>query len=533
MINSILDVSTSMTYVPGTGPQPVFPQAKFQVCPGQCKPARIETTLTLQTEDKGVGCDRDTYTLHSQKKICGASRDTIDLLPAGQPWADKMKYEQDDKDGAVYKFDGRSGVTIPHDIIPADFGKEFTVSTWMRHEAKNLEKHSKEHILCMADDHRKNRHHFAMFIRNCKLVVLLRREYVEEERNVFKPAEWRWSLPQTCDNKWHHYSVSVSLTGVDLILDGEVWKPRQNNPEIIDDWPLHPASDLKTTLTAGACWQGSDMKMRHQFKGYLAGLSLLPNRQEYHEVMRCIVECGESLQLPATNLLDPGMEMITNTHGNQVTIDGKDPKNMEVLVGQIAYLNTREYPAPGSRKLEMTTAITCQEGTKIEVPVSVSRVLVLPVLQPTIQLKGTQNITRNYDQFKDGVRIFDDISITFSDKSAMDATMDDTYDNRLDKCVITVFPPLNPDHERLNLPELMLKTMNIDGIVGDSGAEFRGVDDVVSYEDVLKLVSYSNQKPAYYLNRQFKLACSQVNERFTSNEYTQTVRLYIKFAIHI
>ena len=25
------DVSTSMTYVPGTGPQPVFPQAKFQV----------------------------------------------------------------------------------------------------------------------------------------------------------------------------------------------------------------------------------------------------------------------------------------------------------------------------------------------------------------------------------------------------------------------------------------------------------------------------------------------------------------------
>merc|ERR1719432_363186 len=89
--------------------------------------------------------------------------------------------------------------------------------------------------------------------------------------------------------------------------------------------------------------------------------------------------------------------------------------------------------------------------------------------------------------------------------------------------MITVFPPLNPDHEKLNLPELMLKTMNIDGIVGDSGAEFRGVDDVMNYEDVLKSVTYSNQKPAYYLNRQFKLTCSQVNDRFTSNEYTQTV----------
>jgi len=520
-VTSWTDVSTSMTYVPGTGPQPVFPQAKFQVCPGQCKPARIETTLTLHTQDKGVGCDRDTYSLHSQKKICGASRDTVDILPSGNEWAEKLKYDEDDKNGVVYKFDGHSGVIIPRDVAPHHFGKEFTVSTWMRHQVKNQEKHSKEHILCLADDHRKNRHHFAMFIRNCKLVVLFRREYVEEERNVFKPAEWRWALPQTCDNKWHHYSVIVSTKGVELIIDGEPLRAKQNNPEVIDDWPLHPASDLKTTLTAGGCWQGSDMKMRHQFKGFLAGLSVLPNKQEYHEVMRCIVECGESLQLPATNLLDPGMEMITNTHGNQVTIDGKDPKNMQVLVGQIAYLNTREYPAPGSRKLEMNTVITCQEGTKIEVPMSVSRVLVLPVLQPTIQLKGTTNITRNYEQFKDGVRIFEDMTVSFSEKA--EGSMDESMDNRVDKCMITVFPPLNPDHEKLNLPELMLKTMNIDGIVGDSGAEFRGVDDVMNYEDVLKSVTYSNQKPAYYLNRQFKLTCSQVNDRFTSNEYTQTV----------
>ena len=29
-----------------------------------------------------------------------------------------------------------------------------------------------------------------------------------------------------------------------------------DNPEIIDDWPLHPATDIKTKLTIGACWQG-------------------------------------------------------------------------------------------------------------------------------------------------------------------------------------------------------------------------------------------------------------------------------------
>ena len=27
-------------------------------------------------------------------------------------------------------------------------------------------------------------------------MLLLRRDYEEEERNVFKPAEWRWTIPQ-------------------------------------------------------------------------------------------------------------------------------------------------------------------------------------------------------------------------------------------------------------------------------------------------------------------------------------------------
>ena len=34
---------------------------------------------------------------------------------------------------------------------------------------------------------------------------------------------------------------------------------------------------------------------------------------------------------------------------------------------------------------------------------------------------------------------------------------------------------------------------------------------------------YANRKPAYYLNRAFKLSCSQLGGRFSSNEYVQTV----------
>ena len=37
-------------------------------------------------------------------------------------------------------------------------------------------------------------------------------------------------------------------------------------------------------------------------------------------------------------------------------------------------------------------------------------------------------------------------------------------------------------------------------------------------------MTYTNRKPAYYLNRQFTVICSEMNGRFVSNEYIQTVR---------
>ena len=48
------------------------------------------------------------------------------------------------------------------------------------------------------------------------------------------------------------------------------------------------------------------------------------------------------------------------------------------------------------------------------------------------------------------------------------------------------------------------------------------------YSSPSQQVVYSNQKPAYYLNRQFKIVCSELSDRFTSNEYVQTVRNHKK-----
>merc|ERR550525_605845 len=134
--------------------------------------------------------------------------------------------------------------------------------------------------------------------------------------------------------------------------------------------------------------------MRHQLHGYLAGLSVLVGRREHSQALKGLVQCSESLQLPATNLLEPGMEMVTNSQGSQVTIDGDNVENMNQLVRQVAYLNTKEFPAPGRRRMELETKITCSDGTRREVPLALSSILVLAVPQPIITITGTENMSR-------------------------------------------------------------------------------------------------------------------------------------------
>ena len=61
----------------------------------------------------------------------------------------------------------------------------------------------------------KNRHHYALFTHNCKLILLLRQEAsTGAQMNVLKPAEWRWKPAAVCDDQWHHYAVVVDFPRV-------------------------------------------------------------------------------------------------------------------------------------------------------------------------------------------------------------------------------------------------------------------------------------------------------------------------------
>lgn len=144
-------------------------------------------------------------------------------------------------------------------------------------------------------------------------------------------------------------------------------------------------------------------------------------------------------------LLQPGMELLTNSDLTEVTVEGDNRTNLETLVRKIGYVNSREFPTPGRRNLKLTTTVTCDNGKAVRVPDAQTYVMVLRPQTPTINLNGTGNMARKYEDFRMGVRVLADIHISGEQK--------------LDKCSLTIYPNLNPDHENLSVPEEMLKRL--------------------------------------------------------------------------
>merc|ERR1719295_1379862 len=209
-----------------------------------------------------------------------------------------------------------------------------------------------------------------------------------------------------------------------------------------------------------------------------------------------------------------------------VTISGKDPDEMARLVEGVAYLNTREYPVPGRRITRIETRLDCLDGKTIHLESRRGDVDVLPVPEPTIDISGTEDVSREYEDFRLGVRVFADIRIskTTGGGGEFGGEPVNSVENRLDRCTVSVSPPLNPDHEALGVPDDLLKSLpSVTGSVTAQGAEFSGPEMIYNYERLLRQVTYTNAKPAYYLNRQFKMSCSELNGRFVSNEYLQTL----------
>ncbi len=137
--------------------------------------------------------------------------------------------------------------------------------------------------------------------------------------------------------------------------------------------------------------------------------------------------------------------------------------------------------------------MTCRDGRVLALSDRRSTVSVAPTQEPKIEIGGTDDIDREYDDFKLGVRIFADVHIvmTTGDSGVGGGNGEPVngIENRLDACAVSVSPPLNADHESFSVPEDLLRSLQVRGSVDAAGAQFKGAEMIYNYERLLRQVS--------------------------------------------
>ncbi|CAI9560738.1 unnamed protein product [Staurois parvus] len=516
----------------------------------------IQATVQLETSHIGKGCDRDTYSEKSIHRLCGATANTAELLPppsSATNWTVGLSTDNGHDSDQVFEFNGTQAVKVPDGVVTTDLKDPFVISVWMRHGPGGREK---ETILCNSDKTDMNRHHYSLYIHNCKVGFLFRQEPTEEK--TYKPAEFHWKLNQACDKEWHHYVLTVDFPAVTLYVDGVSYDPTT----MTEDYPLHP-THLETQLVVGACWQeepgahisgltlfflslslsqGGEQHMAQFFHGNLAGLMVRSGKLENKKVIDCLYTCKEGLEFPPAEGVGKGMKITLSPSQSSLTLEGDDIDRFDQAMQHISYLNSRQFPTPGIRRLKITTTVKCfNEETCISVPDVDGYVMVLQPEEPKISLSGIDHFARAASEFEstEGVSLFPELHIISTitreveaegegdeDPTVQESLVSEEIMHNLDTCEVTVVgEELNPDQESLQLDLTHLQQKGLEMTSSNQGIVITGVDTMANYEEVLHLIRYRNWNTATLFDRKFKLVCSELNGRYSSNEFKVEVNV--------
>ncbi|KFU89380.1 Calsyntenin-2, partial [Chaetura pelagica] len=528
------DWNKRIEYKPGFGSIPLFPSIHLETCDGPV--SSIHTTIELQTNYIGKGCDRETYSEKSLQKLCGASSGAIDLLPspsATTNWTAGLLMDNNDM---IFKFDGKQGAKIPDGIVPKNLTDQFTITLWMKHGPSPGLRAEKETILCNSDKTEMNRHHYALYVHNCRLVFLLRKDF--DQADTFRPAEFHWKLDQICDKEWHYYVVNVEFPVVTLYMDGTTYDPYL----VTNDWPIHP-SHIAMQLTVGACWQGGEVtkpRFAQYFHGSLASLTIRPGKIESQKVISCLQACKEGLDINSLESLGQGIKYHFNPSQSVLVMEGDDIENINQALRKVSYINSRQFPTAGIRRLKVSSQVQCfGEDVCISVPDIDAYVVVFQANEPKITISGMDHFARPAAQFESerGVVLLPDIRIV-STVTKMEHPVDLEHDrankpvvleemlHNLGFCdILVIGAELNPEQECLELDHVELQGKHLDATNSTSGYSIYGVDSMQSYEQVLRQVRYRNWCPSATSDRKFRVKCSELNGRYTSNEFNLEVNI--------
>uniref|UniRef100_A0A0L8HJY8 Calsyntenin C-terminal domain-containing protein n=1 Tax=Octopus bimaculoides TaxID=37653 RepID=A0A0L8HJY8_OCTBM len=370
-------IQQHLEYMPNSGRQKISEHAHLDLCDKPCQVEKVSIRMVLTTKHIGKGCDRDTYSISSQRKLCGANGDSVDLLPSPSvaTWTSSLPTDDGKESDQIFAFDGQTNaVEVPDGHLNHSLTSHFTISTWMKreHNSKRFggqsspNKARKEHILCMSDGERK----------------------------------WPFAL---------EFGFLVRL-----YIDGKVVVPSNHDFEVVDDWPLHRTKKVHfTELVVGACWQGSTKKFDHFFRGYLAELSVLRDKTESERVIKCLVNCKEYLDFHALNKMESGTSVSFNSEMTEFSIMGKNVTEVESLIREVSY------------SVDGESSHSPLSGVN---PVDID-IIVMHPMRPIITVQGLSNLTLTPSQLKVGRRIFGNVEIIVSQADDEDEEEDDDDDD--------------------------------------------------------------------------------------------------------
>ncbi|XP_034038356.1 calsyntenin-2-like [Thalassophryne amazonica] len=510
-------------YEPGTGSKQLFPKMHLETCGEPL--SGVKAMVELQTSHIGKGCDRETYSEKSLQKLCGAASGSTDLLPSPSPstnWTASLTTDSGRDTDLIYRFDGHQAANVPDHVVPQNLTDQFTIATWMKHGPSSGLRAEKETLLCSSDKTEMNRHHYSLYVHNCRLVFLLRRDFTRVD--TFRPAEFHWKLEQICDKEWHYYVINVEFPAVTLFVDGVTYEPYL----VTDDWPVH-SSKIDTQLTIGACWQGGEVaipRFTQYFHGSLSGLTIRPGCIETQKVISCLQACKEGLDINSLESLAKDIKFHFNPAQSVLVVEGENLDSIITAMTKVSYINSRQFPTPGLRRLHITTIVQCfGEETCLSIPDVMAIVMVLPPSEPQITITGSNRLIRPAGDLWSplGVAPFKELHITSTvikgDGGSHRPGVMELMHN-LDYCdVLVIGDELNPETESLALHHNALLGKHLDATNSTSGISIYGVDSMAHYEQALRQLRYRNWRPATLRDRKFRLTCSELNGRYISNEF--------------
>uniref|UniRef100_A0A670J4B0 Calsyntenin-1 n=1 Tax=Podarcis muralis TaxID=64176 RepID=A0A670J4B0_PODMU len=532
--------SKRMEYEPGTGSLALFPNIHLETCDEPI--TSVQATVELETNHIGKGCDRDTYSEKSLHRLCGASSGTAELLPPPSStanWTIGLPTDNGHDSDQVFEFNGTQAVKVPDNVVTVNMKEPFVVSVWMRHGPGAREK---ETIICNSDKTDMNRHHYSLYVHNCRLGFLFRQD--PSEGQSYKPAEFHWKLNQVCDKEWHHYVLNVEFPAVTLYVDGVSFDPLS----VTEDYPLHP-SKIESQLVVGACWQeytgnendtekatetpaGGELRMAQFFRGNLAGLMIRSGKLENKKVIDCLYTCKEGLDLQTSDGVGKGLKIHMNPSQSVLSLEGDDIDRFDKAMQHIAYLNSRQFPTPGIRRIKITSTVKCSNDEAcIAIPFVDGYIMVLQPEEPKISLSGINHFARSASEFEspEGVSLFPELRIISTITREVEkpwgrvqeSLVSEEIMHNLDTCEVTVVgDELSQEQESLEVDMVRLQQKGM-----EMSTSNLGVDTMASYEEVLHLIRYRNWHAVSLFDRKFKLVCSELNGRYVSNEFKVEVNV--------